>query len=128
MVSGAKIHSKYHPDRRCSACLLCSKSSSAEEKEFLNRYWDGKVRDDSLHLCCSLKRSQMHEYTTKWGNKVSVTQKEHQVCMYPSCTANNKLIAPYFVPINELKAALQVHSVLKYKNCVPSITKNYTGI
>ena len=50
------------------------------------------------------------KYTPKWGNKVSVTQKEDQVCMYPSCTANNELIALSFVLINELKAALQVHS------------------
>ena len=76
-------------------------------------YWDGEVRDDSCILCCyqkEAKRMHQPEYTPKWVNKVSVTQKKDQVYMYPSCTANNKLIASSFVPINEVKAALQVQS------------------
>ena len=50
------VHSKFHPSRPCSACVLCGKTSAyythlavwkEEERAFLYHHYDGELADDS---------------------------------------------------------------------------------
>lgn len=143
IATASKRHSQHHPDRPCSTCLLCGKSSSSyfthygawttEEKEFLHRYWDGEL-EDNMCICVAhqreAKRVHPPEYTPKLSNKVNVTvtEMDDQVCMYPSCTTNNKLITASFVPASELKAALQLHGDYKEHKLYQALSGNVQAI
>lgn len=116
--------SKFHPQRGCSECILCGKSSaqyshyemwSDAERDFLRTHW-GSEPDGSSCICIAhqkeAKRTHPIGYSPKWSKVTTIEQvstiEDEKQCMHPSCSSTGKLSTPSFAPVNELKAALHI--------------------
>ena len=111
----AKKHSKYHPQRPCSNCLLCGKTClvyshykawSDSEKQFLIRHWKGEPEPDSCICVAHQKEAQRAHPSPKWSKIVRVQQLGKCVC--PDCTSTSKLVTPAFAPREEIQAILGI--------------------
>lgn len=107
-----KKHSKYHPQRPCSACVLCGKTCpyythyeawADGEKDFLIRHWKGEPEPDSC-ICVAHQKEAQHThppgFSPKWSKHNTVQQSD--TCTYPGCTSTGKLITPAFAPKEEI--------------------------
>ncbi len=115
-----KRYCKYHPQRPCTKCVLCGKSStyyshydawSEDEKAFLRKYWDAEL-DPSSCICAAhqkeAKRPHPTGYTPKWSKIVTQKEETMKTCMHPSCSSTEKLITPSFASFHELRDKLKV--------------------
>ena len=118
----APQNSKYHPHRTCTGCILCGKTCLCythygawreDEKDFLKKHWGAEPESDSC-ICPAhqkeARRTHGEEFVPKWSKTFSMHKKQPQLCMYPSCHMDLKLITPAFAPTSEIQAALHVPS------------------
>ncbi len=120
------VFSKYHPERQCSNCILCGKSSchythfgalGDNEQGFIARHL-GTIPSPDSCMCkahnAEAKRYLLHQgYTLKWKESATGSVDSIHSCIHPQCLVTNatvKLIAPAFEVIANLEAALCIES------------------
>lgn len=87
---------------------------SDNEKDFLRRHW-GSEPNSSDCICIAHQREAKCKHSSgfvpKWSTNTTITSpKDHELCIYPSCTTSSKLVTPSFAPLSKLQAALQLPS------------------
>ena len=117
-------HSKYHPGKSCSPCLICGKIEAhythfkawpQSMKQFAITHFKEPIADDSCicradHLDIKRHRSDP-EYGPKWATvtrSVPDSTISTSKCCYDTCTTSEKLTKPSFTSTKSIKEILHI--------------------